>query len=77
MCVALHATKPHYAGKVAILVDETSMSQAEYTSMAFRPGPAAIVLGSTTAGADGNVPPIALPRGLQTMILGIGAFSPD
>ncbi len=49
--------QPHYAGKVVVLVDETSLSQAEYTAMAFRAAPQAIVVGSTTAGADGNVSP--------------------
>jgi len=67
---------PHYPGKVVVLVDETSMSQAEYTAMAFR-GAHAIVVGSTTSGADGNVSPFQLPGGLQTMISGIGVFYPD
>ncbi len=69
--------QPHYAGKVVVLVDETSLSQAEYTAMAFRAAPQAIVVGSTTAGADGNVSPIALPGGLRTAISGIGVFYPD
>ena len=47
----------HYSGKVVILVDETSLSQAEYTAMALRSAPGAVVVGSTTAGADGNVYP--------------------
>ncbi|WP_195763628.1 S41 family peptidase [Duganella guangzhouensis] len=66
-----------YAGKVVILVDEKSQSQSEYTAMALRAGPRATVVGSTTAGADGNVSPIPLPGGLRTMISGIGVFYPD
>jgi len=62
---------------VVILVDETSLSQAEYTAMAFRSAPGAVVVGSTTAGADGNVSPIPLPGGFQTMVSGIGVFYPD
>jgi len=73
----LKPEKPLYAGKIAILVDEGSISQSEYTSMAFRASPRAIVVGSTTAGADGNVSPFALPGGLNTMISGIGVFYPD
>jgi C-terminal processing protease CtpA/Prc len=69
--------QPHYAGRVVVLVDETSLSQAEYTAMAFRAGSKAIVVGSTTAGADGNVSPFALPGGLRTAISGIGVFYPD
>jgi len=59
-----------------VLVDETSQSQAEYTAMAFRAAGATIV-GSTTAGADGNVSQLPLPFGLRTMISGIGVFYPD
>jgi C-terminal processing protease CtpA/Prc len=45
--------------------------------MALRAAPQAVVVGSTTAGADGNVSGIPLPGGLQTMISGIGVFYPD
>jgi len=45
--------------------------------MAFRARPGAVVVGSTTAGADGNVSAIPLPGGLYTMISGIGVFYPD
>jgi C-terminal processing protease CtpA/Prc len=34
-------------------------------------------VGSTTAGADGNVSQIPLPGGLNTMISGLGVFYPD
>jgi len=73
--LAPHA--PHYGGKVVILVDAVSQSSAEYTAMAFRSAPGAVVVGSTTAGADGNVSPIPLPGGFQTMVSGIGVFYPD
>jgi C-terminal processing protease CtpA/Prc len=45
--------------------------------MALRAGPGAIVVGSTTAGADGNVSTVPLPGGLQSWISGIGVFYPD
>lgn len=75
--IPLQPAKPHYSGKVVILVDEISQSSAEYTSMAFRSSPNAFVIGSTTAGADGNVSQIPLPGGLRSMISGIGVFYPD
>jgi Peptidase family S41 len=75
--ISLTPQKPHYAGKVVILVDESSVSQAEYTAMAFRAAQGAIVVGSATAGADGNVSAFALPGGLQSMFSGIGVFYPD
>jgi hypothetical protein len=73
----LSPQKPHYSGKIVILVDETTQSSAEYTTMAFRAARGAVVVGSTTAGADGNVSPFALPGGFRTMISGIGVFYPD
>jgi C-terminal processing protease CtpA/Prc len=65
-----------YEGKVVVLVDESSVSQAEYTAMALR-GAGARIVGSTTAGADGNVSQIPLPGGLTSMFSGIGVFYPD
>ncbi len=67
----------HYNGRLIILVDETTQSQAEFTAMALRAMPNALVLGSTTAGADGDVSRISLPGGLSTMISGLGVFYPD
>ena len=66
-----------YKGKVVVLVNEISQSQAEYTAMAFRAGDDVTIVGSTTAGADGNVSRIALPGGLGTSISGIGVYYPD
>ncbi len=67
----------YYKGKIVILTNEMSQSQAEYTAMAFRAAPNATIIGSTTAGADGNVSQFFLPGGLNTMISGIGVFYPD
>lgn len=75
--LSLSPQQPHYPGKIVILVDEFTQSSAEYTTMAFRSSPRATVIGSTTAGADGNVSPIPLPGGFRSMISGIGVFYPD
>jgi C-terminal processing protease CtpA/Prc len=75
--LSLTPAAPRYTGKIVILVDEVSLSQAEYTAMAFRSAPDAMVVGSTTAGADGNVSAIPLPGGLRSAISGIGVFYPD
>ena len=66
-----------YRGKLVVLLNELSQSQAEYTAMAFRAGDNTTIIGSTTAGADGNVSTIHLPGGLRTMISGIGVYYPD
>jgi C-terminal processing protease CtpA/Prc len=75
--VRLTPQQPHYSGRVAILVDEVTQSQAEYTTMAFRTAPIATVIGSTTAGADGDVSTVPLPGGFSSYISGIGVFYPD
>ena len=66
-----------YKGKVVIIINETTQSSAEYHTMAFRTAPNATVIGSTTAGADGNVSRFELPGSLLTMISGIGVYYPD
>ncbi|MFY7742245.1 MAG: S41 family peptidase [Flavobacterium sp.] len=67
----------NYQGKVVILVNEITQSRAEFHAMAYQQSPNAIVMGSTTAGADGNVSIISLPGGISTMISGIGIYYPD
>lgn len=67
----------YYNGKIVILNNEDTQSQAEYTTMALRISPNATVIGSTTAAADGNVSSILLPGGIETRISGIGVYYPD
>ena len=69
--------KNYYKGKVVILINEVSQSSAEFHSMAYRVHPNATVIGSTTAGADGNVSAFYLPGGISTMISGIGVYYPN
>ncbi|RZL64750.1 MAG: peptidase S41 [Pedobacter sp.] len=66
-----------FKGNVIVIVNATSQSNAEYTTMAFQSAPNVKVLGSITAGADGNVSTIILPGGLSSWISGIGVFYPD
>lgn len=66
-----------YEGKLLVLVNEFTQSQAEYTAMAFRAGDNTTIVGSTTAGADGNISKIMLPGGLRTVISGIGVYYPN
>ena len=75
--VSLQPLAPHYDGPFALLVDEATVSQAEYTTMALRASPHAFVVGSTTQGADGNVTAVPLPGGLASRFSGLGVFYPD
>ncbi len=69
--------KNAYKGKIIVIVNEESQSNAEYTTMAFQSSPNVKVIGSQTAGADGNVSTIVLPGGISSWISGIGVFYPD
>lgn len=66
-----------YSGKLIILVDEFTQSQAEYTAMAFRAVKSSLIVGTTTAGTDGNISTLSLPGGLETAISGIGVYYPN
>ncbi len=66
-----------YAGKVILLVNELTQSHAEYTAMCLQTAENAIIIGSQTSGADGNVNRIKLVGGFETMFTGIGIFYPN
>lgn len=67
----------NYKGRIVILVNEQSQSQAEYTTMALRTAPNSVVMGSQTAGADGNISYVPFPGGFSSPFSGIGVFYPD
>lgn len=67
----------YYRGKVIILVNEVTQSSAEYHALAYKRVSKATIIGSTTAGADGNVSQFSLPGGISTMISGIGVYYPN
>ncbi len=66
-----------YQGKLVVLVNEFTQSNGEYTAMALRAGNNTTIIGSTTAGADGNIAFIHLPGGLATAFSALGIYYPD
>lgn len=69
---------PHYfKGKKVILVNEITISHSEFMAMKYRCAPNSIVMGSTTAGADGGIIKVDLPGGISTYITGAGVYYPD
>ena len=68
---------PLYQGRVVILMDETSMSRTEYTIMALRQCPNAVVVGTPSLGADGDIVSVSLPGQITFSISGLGIFTPD
>lgn len=67
----------YYKGKKIILVNELTQSHAEFMAMKYQAAPNTIILGSTTAGADGEVLRIAIPGGIWTTFSGVGVYYPD
>jgi len=66
-----------YKGLVVILVNEQTQSSAEYTAMALRTAPHAVVMGSQTAGADGDMSFVPFPGGFRSPFSGLGIYYPD
>jgi len=66
-----------YEGKVILLFNEDTQSQAEYTVMGLEQHPGAIKIGSQTAAADGNVSLIDLPGNITAYFTGLGTYYPD
>lgn len=66
-----------YSGKVILLVDESSVSHAEYSAMGLQAATQTITIGNTTAGKDGDLTYFTLPGGLLTRFTGWGISYPD
>ncbi|MBW4359327.1 S41 family peptidase [Flavobacterium taihuense] len=69
--------KNNYKGKVVVLLNEESLSQSEQTAMCFQTGDNTTIIGSQTAGADGNVSNFEVIKGVFTRFTGIGVYYPD
>jgi len=66
-----------YEGRVLILMNEETQSQAEYTVMGLERHPGAVKIGSQTSAADGNISEIRLPGNIRTFITALGVYYPD
>jgi C-terminal processing protease CtpA/Prc len=66
-----------FKGRIVILANEGTISVGEFLTMAFQQAPQAKVLGTTTAGADGNTTYITLPGGIFVQFTGLGVYYPD
>ncbi|WP_374174637.1 S41 family peptidase [Flavobacterium tructae] len=71
-----YENKDNYKGKVIVLLNEESLSQAEWTAMSFQTAGNTTIIGSQTAGADGNAMDLDF-KGFHTRYTGIGVYYPD
>ena len=67
----------NYKGKVILLVNEFSQSFSEWLVMCLKTAPNVTVIGSQTAGADGDVSEIDFIGDYNTSITGLGVYYPD
>lgn len=76
--ISLGGRQPiNYSGRIMILVNEITLSQAEYSAMLLQANGNTITIGSQTQGADGNITSVALPLASQAVFTGLGVFYPD
>lgn len=68
---------PLYEGKVVLLINEFSQSQSETTAMSLRQAPRALVVGSPSIGADGDVAEMKLPGRIVVTFSTMGIYTPE
>jgi C-terminal processing protease CtpA/Prc len=66
-----------FEGRILILVNEITLSQAEYSAMLLQAGGNAITVGSQTQGADGNITSVELPQQSSAYFTSLGVYYPD
>lgn len=66
-----------YAGNVVVLVNEKTQSYGETVAMLLQTVPGLVIIGSQTAGANGNIVQVVLPGGVETYYSGSGMYYPD
>lgn len=67
----------YYKGNVYVLVNEATQSQAEFLAMALQTNKKVKIVGSCTAGSDGNVQEFHFPGNIKTVFTGLGIYYPD
>lgn len=68
--------KDNYKGKAIVLLNEKSLSQSEWTAMCFQTAGNTTIIGSQTAGTDGNAVDLDF-KGFHTRYTGLGVYYPD
>lgn len=67
----------YYKGKVIALVNEITLSHAEYTVMSLQTAPNSTVIGSQTSGADGANYSFTIIKGFSSSFTSQGIFYPN
>ncbi|WP_293944760.1 MULTISPECIES: S41 family peptidase [unclassified Sphingobacterium] len=75
--VGLTKNRDYFKGKIAILVSETTQSLGELSAIAYRAAPRSAIIGTQSAGANGHIGYLFLPRGIRFVYTMAGAFYPN
>lgn len=75
--MGVEGSKNPFKGKIAILIDNGTISVGEFITMAFQKALHTVTVGGTTSGADGNVTYITLPGNFFVQFTGLGIYYPD
>lgn len=67
----------HYKGKIALLVDASTISMAEFMGMAIQQAPNCITVGTQTAGAIMNISEFNMVDNTKIAFTSMAAFYPD
>ncbi len=74
---SLKAHAVSYSGPILVLVNSRTLSASEWTVMGLQTQQHVLVMGSQTAGADGNIARVPLPGGFNACFSGLGVLYPD
>ncbi len=66
-----------YAGRVVVLIDETTVSQGEHACLLFEAATDVTFIGSATSGANGDVTNFVLPGGITASMSGDAVLHAD
>ncbi len=66
-----------YSGRTVLLLDSRAQSQSEYTASLFRSNAGTVIVGSPSAGANGDGANFTVPGGISIGLTGMGAKNPD
>lgn len=75
--IKTNSSRKAFKGKFILLVNENSLSRAEFTAMAFQTADDVITIGNQTAAADGEVVVFDYLGGYKTTMTGNGVLYPD
>jgi C-terminal processing protease CtpA/Prc len=73
----LGPSRPRFAGKTVMLIDEEAQSEAEHTGLWFEAANGTKFVGSPTAGADGPVTEFTVPGGIRVHMTGMDVRHAD